>query len=178
MRSELDFIWQRRSVRSFTDRELTGDEFRELLEAAMAAPSACGCDPWEFVVVNDKNMRQKMAAVLPNGQFLNHCGGAIIICGNSAKAHTGSLSYMLQDCAAAMENILLAAPALGLGACWLGVHPREERITQLRQLFSIPENITPFGACAIGEPVVPAVPRTRYDAARVHGESWDEEVVL
>ena len=139
MRAELDFIWKRRSVREFTGEVLDSETYRELLEAAMAVPSARCCDPWEFVVVSDRSMREKMATILPNGQFLNRCGGAIIVCGDLQKAYMGSLSYMLQDCSAAIENILLAAPALGLGGCWLGVHPREERIAGLRQ--SAPANL-------------------------------------
>lgn len=175
MKKELEYIWQRRSIRSYSDVPLTDEQFRELLEAAMAAPSACCCDPWEFIVVREKNILKKMAAVLPNGPFLDHCGGAIIICGDQSKAHIGSISYMLQDCSAAMQNILLAAPALGLGSCWLGIHPREERIAMLRELFSIPENIIPFGACVLGIPAVQQEKRTRYDEKKIHGGSWDEK---
>ena len=143
MKKELDYIWRRRSVRSFTDEPLSSEHFIELLEAAMSAPSARNCDPWEFIVVRDKNTLAQMASLLPNGPFLNHCGGAIIVCGNIKKAYIESLSYMLQDCSAALENILLAAPGLGLGGCWLGLHPREERIAAIEKLSPNPE-ITRF----------------------------------
>ena len=58
----------------------------------------------------------------------------IVVCGNLAGAHDRQLSYLLQDCSAAIENMLLAAQALGLGACWLGVHPREDRVAHVRSL--------------------------------------------
>lgn len=178
MKKELDYIWRRRSVRSFTDEPLSSEHFIELLEAAMSAPSARNCDPWEFIVVRDKNTLAQMASLLPNGPFLNHCGGAIIVCGNIKKAYIESLSYMLQDCSAALENILLAAPGLGLGGCWLGLHPREERIAAIRELFTIPEHIIPVGACALGFPATQVSPRNRFDAAKLHGEVWDDGIVL
>ncbi len=172
MKEELNYIWRRRSIREFSEQPLTGEHFRELLEAAMAAPSARHCDPWEFIIVNEKEILQKLAVILPNGPFLNHCGGAIIVCGDLEKAYMNSLSYLLQDCTAAMENILLAAPALGLGSCWLGIHPREERMQGIRELFSIPANIIPTGACALGFPAVETVSRTRFDQNKIHTGAW------
>ena len=73
---------------------------------------------------------------------------------------------------AAMENLLLAASALGLGACWLGVHPREERLLHLRQLLSIPETIVPVGVAALGWPAEERPARTRFQAAHVHEDTW------
>lgn len=175
MKKELDYIWQRRSVRSFTGEQLSDEHYRELLEAAMAAPSACRRDPWHFIVVKEHALRLKMASVLVNGQFLARCGGAIVICGNQQNAHDGLLSYMLQDCSAAMENILLAAPGLGLGGCWLGVHPRAERISALREIFNIPEYITPFGACALGFPAVEVRKETRFDDSKIHCNCWSNK---
>ena len=178
MKQELEYIWRRRSVRAFTADPVTDDQFKALLEAAMAAPSVCCCDPWEFVVVRERKDLEEMAAALPNGPFLGSCGGAIVVCGSRRKAHTGKLSYMLQDCSAAIQNILLAAPALGLGGCWLGLHPRRERIAAVRKIFNIPESVIPVGACALGTPCGKITPRTRFDAAKLHGGSWDEEVIL
>lgn len=79
---------------------------------------------------------------------------------------------MLQDCSAAIENLLLAASMLGLGACWLGVHPREERITALTELFKLPTTIIPVSAIALGCPAAKPEPRTRFNPAAVHQGTW------
>jgi nitroreductase len=86
----------------------------------------------------------------------------IFVEGDLSLAHSGELSYLIQDCSAAIENLLLAATALGLGACWLGVHPRPDRIILLSTLFKLPQNRIPIAVIAIGHPDEHPTPRTRY----------------
>jgi nitroreductase len=112
-------------------------------------------------------MLGKIAEGLPNGQMLNDAGLGIIISADMNVAHDGLLSYALQDCSAAIQNILLAASILGLGACWLGVHPREERIEHIRRVASLPENILPVSVVSIGWPAEVLLARTRYDAEKI-----------
>ena len=138
----------------------------------MAAPSAVAKDPWSFVVVRDHEMLLKIAAGLPNGQMLKEAPLGIIVCGDLRRAHDNQLSYLLQVCTAAIENLLLAVSMLGLGACWLGVHPREDRVAHLRSLLNIPEGILPVSAIAIGWPAQTPSPRTRYREEAVHRETW------
>jgi nitroreductase len=78
----------------------------------------------------------------------------------------------LQDCSAAIENILLAAHALGLGACWLGLHPRAPRVAYVREVLGIPESVTPISGISIGYPAETREPRTRYNANHVHRDKW------
>lgn len=172
MSPDLGFILGRRSVRRYTERSIPADTVRALLEAAMAAPSACCKDPWEFIVVGERATREAMAAALPNGRMLPDAALGIVVCGDLQRAHGGEVSYLLQDCAAAIENLLLAASACGLGACWLGVHPRTERVAHLRALFGLPEHIVPVSVIALGWPAESPAPRTRYAEARVHRERW------
>jgi nitroreductase len=113
-----------------------------------------------------------IASYLPNGGFLADAGAGLIICGDIDEANDNSLSYMLQDCSAAIENILLAVSALNLGACWLGVHPREDRIRNIKNFCKLPENIIPLAAIAIGVPAASPEPRTRYNEDYVHQEIW------
>ena len=129
MNPRLNDLFARRSVRVYRQQDVADDLVRDLLEAAMAAPSAVAKDPWAFVVVRNRDMLAKIAAGLPNGTMLRDAALGIVVCGDLQRAHDRQLSYLLQDCSAAIENLLLAASALGLGACWLGVHPREERVT-------------------------------------------------
>lgn len=169
MDNTLDFIWARRSVRKFTQEPVAEAGIQSMLEAAMAAPSACCRDPWSFIVLRQAPARKAVAACLPNGGFLADAPLGIIVCGHQKRAHAESLSYLLQDCSAAIENILLAANALGLGSCWLGIHPREERIAALRETLDLPADCLPVGAIAIGRPAEERPePRTRFDAGKVH----------
>jgi nitroreductase len=70
------------------------------------------------------------------------------------------------------ENLLLAASSLGLGACWLGVHPRDDRVRHIRSLLNVPDGVIPISAIAIGWPAESPAPRTRYRAEAVHLETW------
>ena len=145
---------------------------RDLLEAAMSAPSAVAKDPWEFIVLKDKNIMKKVAEALPNGKMLESAPLGIIVCGDIQRAHSNEISFLLQDCSAAIENILLAASMLGLGACWLGVHPRQERIEHLKKLFNLPESVIPVSVISIGHPAEHKEARTRYSGNFVHNGKW------
>ena len=168
----LNFIFSRRSIRTFTQREIPEGLLIDLLEAAMAAPSAVAKDPWHFIVLHSRVSLDQLAANLPNGKMLGEATAALVVCGDLDKAHDQQLSFLLQDLSAAIENILLAATALGLGACWLGIHPREERIAAVARQFALPAQVIPVAAIALGWPAHEAEPRTRYNPACVHLERW------
>ena len=128
MHPKLDVLFARRSIRAYTDRPVPDSLLTDLLEAGMAAPSAVARDPWHFIVLRSREGLDQLAAVLPNGQMLKQAPAALVVCGDLDKAHDRELSFLLQDVSAAVENILIAASILGLGACWLGIHPRPERM--------------------------------------------------
>ncbi|HUJ45479.1 MAG TPA: nitroreductase family protein [Opitutaceae bacterium] len=172
LNEKLSALWGRRSIRTYANAPVPPEAITDLLRAAMAAPSAAAKDPWRFVVVQDRPMLRRMAEALPHGRMLAEAGAGIVVCGDLAAAHDGQLSYLLQDCAAAIENLLIAAHLLGLGACWLGVHPREPRIAALRTLLGIPAGIVPVSAIALGFPAERKEPRTRFDPNHVHRERW------
>jgi nitroreductase len=169
--SKKDLFFSRRSVRAFTDAPISREQLQDLLSAAMSAPSACAKDPWRFHVITNKKLLAEIAEALPNGKFLAQAPAGILVCGDIAVAHGNELSYMLQDCSAAIENLLLAVTALELGACWLGVHPRSERIEYLKALFNLPENIIPLSVIALGHPQKVPAPRNRYNSEYVN---WHE----
>ena len=168
----LAFILGRRSIRVYAPGDVTDAQVQALLEAAMSAPSAVAKDPWRFVVIRDRRMLTRIADILPNGKMLATAPVGIIVCGDLDAVHDRQLSYLLQDCAAAIENLLLAVHALGLGACWLGVHPREDRVRKLRELLGMPSNVIPVAGVALGLPGEVKEARTRYQAAFVHREKW------
>jgi nitroreductase len=169
---ELGFIIGRRSIRVYAPGEVSEPTVTRLLEAAMAAPSAVARDPWRFVVMRSQQTRAKIAAALPHGQMLLTAPLGIVVCGDLDAAHDRQLSYLLQDCSAAIENLLLCAHSLGLGACWLGVHPREDRIARLREILSLPASVIPVACISIGHPGEKKEPRTRFNRDYVHLEKW------
>jgi len=160
-------IFSRRSIRKYTAESVSEADIKTLLEAAMAAPSASNNKPWHFVVVTERETLDALAKAHPYGKMLAQAPLCIAVCGDPVIS-----DYWEQDCSAATENLLLAGTALGLGAVWLGVYPREQRITFTRQILSIPENIVPLNLISIGHPAEDKEPRTQYDEARVHRGHW------
>jgi nitroreductase len=172
MNPSLQFIFNRRSIRKYENREIPAAMFNDLFEAAMAAPSAVARDPWHFLLIRDRKILDQVVKILPHGQMLRQAPAAVIVCGDITITHANELSYMLQDLSAAVENLLLASTALGLGSCWLGMHPRQDRLDNIRSLFSLPENIIPMCGIALGWPAEKPGPRTRFKQERVHLEKW------
>lgn len=161
-------IFLRRSVREYLDKQVDEKDLVALLEAGMSAPSARNLKPWHFIVITSSEILRQMAEVHPYGKMLNHAPLAIAVCGDKGV----SPSFWVQDCAAAAENILIAAAMLGLGAVWLGVHPREERETLLKEMLEVPENYGLLCVISVGVPKVKPEPRTQFDPSRVHRDRW------
>jgi nitroreductase len=168
----LDCIFGRRSIRKYIDQPVEEEKITSLLKAAMAAPSAVGKDPWRFVLVREKKNLRSLSEGLPNGRFIAAAALGIVVCGDRHAAHGGLEGYMVQDCTAALENMLIAAHQLGLGTCWLGVYPREERQRHVADVLKLPRGIEPLAAVAVGYPAEERPPRTRYNESFVHYETW------
>jgi nitroreductase len=169
---KLGIIFGRRSIRLYSAAAVSEAVVQKLLEAAMAAPSAAAKDPWRFVVVRNRATLTEIATALPNGQMITGAALGIAVCGDLPAAHDQQLSYLLQDCSAAIENLLVCAHVLGLGACWLGVHPREQRVNSLKKILSLPPSVIPVACIAIGYPAEAKEPRTRFNREHVHFEKW------
>ncbi len=167
---KLSFIFGRRSIRAYTPQAVSDEAVRKLLEAAMAAPSAAATDPWRFVVVKNREMLSRIADALPYGKMVGSAALGIVVGGDLEAAHDKHLSYLLQDCSAAIENLLLCAHVLGLGACWLGVHPREQRVKSLQAILGLQEKVIPVACIAIGYPAETKEPRTRFNPNYVRFE--------
>jgi nitroreductase len=163
-------IRARRSIRRFTSEPVSDDAIKTLLEAAMSAPSAGNQQPWEFVVVTDRNILDEISNVHLYYQMCREAPAAILVCGNLERdTHQG---FWVQDCSAATQNILIAATDTGLGSVWCGVYPREDRVGGLRKLLKLPENITPLALIPIGHPAEQKPPSDRFDPARIHRDRW------
>lgn len=173
MKNIMDYIYERRSIRSYLDKEVEQELIIELLKAGMAAPSACNNQPWEFIVISEKAMINKLREKLVFGRYNAPC--AIVVCGNMKLAKGGFENTWEHDCCAAMENILLAASGLGLGGVWIGVHPVPSVVKPVREVLSIPDYVIPLGIAYIGYPAESKEARTQYNEKRIYWQQYDSD---
>lgn len=166
----MNSIFRRASVRSFQDSAVEPEKIDLLLRAAMAAPSATNQQPWEFVVVQERDVLQRLAQCSPYARCLEKAPLGFALCMRTQGLRCPE--YIQIDLSAATENLLLEAVELGLGAVWLGIAPGEERMEAVRQVLSAPESIQPFALVACGYPAQPAAPAQRYDPSRIHYDRW------
>lgn len=162
-----DVLLKRRSVRKFTEQEVSKDLIDELLHAGMSGPSACNKKPWEFYVVTNKDKLNELKGASLFTRF--NAPLAIIVCGDLSRSLPLKLSsYWIQDCSAATENILLRVTDLGLGAVWCGIHPQKKAEDKVRKCLDLPEKHIPLNIIFIGYPDENPEPRDQYDEKRVH----------
>jgi nitroreductase len=169
---QLTLIFGRRSIRLYAPGAVKEEDIALMLQAAMAAPSAMTKDPWRFIIIRQSQTLAKLAAILPGGKMLSTAALAIVVCGDLDAVFERQVSFLLQDCSAAVENLLLAAHGLGLGACWVGLHPAPESVRQVSELLALPGSVIPIAAIALGQPGEQPEPRTRFDPSHVHLEKW------
>ena len=168
----MEAILKRRSIRKYTAQPVPEEILTELLEAGMSAPSAGNERPWHFIVVTERPLLEGITEFHPFSQMLQQAPLAIVVCVDLTCDKYPGTNYWVQDCAAATENILLAAQEKGLGTCWLGVYPKEERVEGMRRLFRLPEHIIPVTGIAVGYPAETKPTDSRYDGSRVHRNRW------
>ena len=165
-----DAILYRRSIRKYSDINISKEICEKLLEAAMYAPSAKNLRPWHFVVIKSKEKLVELSKAHPYGSMLKSAKLAILVCGDIEIEKMED--YIVQDCSAATQNILLAAHSMGLGAVWLGVHPREQRIKSISEVLELPQNIIPVSLISIGYPAEEKQKPKRVIPERVHFNKW------
>jgi len=175
MNPTLETIFHRRSIRKYADQLVEPEKLDLLLKAAMAAPSAMNCKPWEFVVITEP---EKLAQFRKRLIFGNrNAPAAIVVCGNpSLSTNPAARLFWVQDCSLAGENILIAAEGLGLGTVWVGVHPVGEFVRVVREIAGLPKHITPLGLIYVGYPAEEKPARTQYDEKRVHWQKYEKRM--
>ena len=166
----MEAILTRRSVRQYTDGTIPEDTIKSMLEAAMSAPSAGNQQPWQFVVIDDREVLNAITNVHPHASMLKQAPLAVVVCGDLTREKFKG--YWVQDCSAATQNLLIAARALGLGAVWPGVYPLEDRIKGIANLLNLPDTTIPLAVVSIGYPAMEQAPVDRFDAHRIHRNRW------
>jgi nitroreductase len=167
----MDILLTRRSIRKYIAKPISEAVVYELVRAGMNAPSAGNAQPWHFVVIRDRQLLDAVPGFHPNAQMIKEAPMAILVCGEERlEKYPG---YWVQDCSAATQNILLAAHDRGLGAVWLGIYPREERVEGMRRLLSIPEEVTPLSLIPVGYPAEKKRPADRFIPERLHYDGWE-----
>ena len=156
-----EVIKLRRSIRAYTDAEVSEKTVEKLIDAARLAPSAGDIQPWEFIVIRRPEIKRGLAAAALNQTFIEEAPVVIVVCADENRSRRGyggrgASLYCIQDTAAATENLLLAACALGLGACWIGAFYEEEVGT----IMNLPKGVRPIAIVPIGYPA--ERPASRY----------------
>jgi len=162
----LNALLTRRSIRKYTSQAIPEEIIKKLLNAGMHAPTARNLQPWHYVIIDKREMLDKLSIAHPYAKMLKEATLAILVCGD--KHIQEAEGYIIQDCSAATQNIMLAAHTLGLGSVWLGMYPREERMQKVSGLLDIPDHILPVALIAIGYPDEQKDAPDRYKTERVH----------
>jgi len=166
----IEAILTRRSIRKYSGKPVSDEIVKQLLRAAMQAPSAANEQPWQFIVIKERKTLNQVPTFHPHSHMLKQAALAILVCEDpSLEVYSGRGPL---DCSAATTNILLAAHALGLGAVWVGIHPVEERIQGIRKLLGIPSQVNPIALVSIGYPAEKPAVEDRFKPERIHYERW------
>ncbi|MBW2990766.1 nitroreductase family protein [Candidatus Woesearchaeota archaeon] len=149
----IECISTRRSIRRFLNVPVDFETIMTIVEAGSLAPSSGNVQDWKFIVVDDKDLMEKMCEYSLKQECVQNAAFLIVVC--SDPEHTelhyglrGQRLYTVQNCAAAAENMLLAAHALGLGGTWVGAFDEEK----LREILDIPQTARPQAILAFGYP--------------------------
>lgn len=171
MNEKAEILFTRRSLRKYAEGPAIGaEDLHFLLNAAMCAPSAHNRQPWHFVVITDRPMLLHLASVHPYAKMLKQSVAAILVCGSLEDEPEEG--YLVQACSAATQNVLLACEAINLGAVWLGIHPRTERMEMIRKLLDIPAGVLPVSLVSIGYPAEAKPRNANFKQSRVHLNYW------
>lgn len=166
----LDAIKTRRSIRKYKSEQIPVKTIQTLLEAAMQAPSAGNEQPWHFIVIIEKELLGEIAKFNPYADMAGNAAFAILVCGDVNQEKYDN--FWIQDCAAATQNLLLAAHDLGLGAVWTAVYPMGDRAEKYSSFFKLPSNIIPLALVPVGYPDQVRGTENRFKEDRIHFNRW------
>lgn len=168
----------RRSVRQYQDKKIAKEDIIEILKAAQYAPTAHNKQPWEFLVVDDKEVLVHLRSIQRWTSFAKDAACVIFVCGDENQSFSRhkedeKWSFIDVDCALATQNLLLAAHAKGIGTCYCGCAPMQKVVEDLKAYLHLPENIRPFAIITMGYPAeTPKEPEGRFKIEKIHWDKW------
>ncbi len=168
----METIMSRRSVREYTEQEISPKQIETLLKAAMQAPSAGNDQPWEFLVITDKAKLNEVATIKKGVKMAKGAPLGILTCYNTNLESDSQKGFAVQSVACATQNILLAAHAMGLGGVWTSAYPKQSFVDAYRKLFTLPENIIPVAFVVIGHPKAKPEAKNDFKPERIHTNVW------
>jgi len=163
-------IINRRSIRKYKFKKIEDEKINLLLKAAMYAPSAMNLQPWHFVVINSERVLNETVKSIPHAEMIKQSGNAILVCGDCSLEKNES--WLIQNCSAAVQNILLTAYDMQLGSCWIAVHGMTDVVNNLVKQFNLPSNIIPIALIALGYPDEEVKAEDRFDKNKIHFNKW------
>ncbi len=166
----IEAINTRRSIRKFTGEVICDEELKIILKAGFQAPSAHNFEPRDYVVIKDRQVIEKITEFHPYAKMLPEAGCGIVVCGDSQKQP--EIGFLVADCSASIQNMLLAAHGLGLGAVWCGIYSVENLVKSMSDLLNLPEHIIPIGMVVVGKKSADKQPKDRYDESKIHYDRW------
>lgn len=168
----LENIHKRKSVRFFTEQELTKDQLVTILKAGMAAPTGHDKRPWQFVTITDKSVMKELRKGLVWAKGLDTSPAAIVVCGDMHKVDKRNPQFWITDTSAATQNMLLAIEAMGLGGVWCTIYPGEDRMDYARKVLNLPDYIMPLAVVPVGYSQGREKPKEKYDPKNIHWQKW------
>lgn len=171
-------IFERKSIRYYSDRPIREEDIRTILKAGMSGPTAVNARDWAFLAVTEEKTLARMADINgPAADPLRRAKLGILICGDLERAYAKAPDYWIIDCSIAGQNMILAAQELGIGSVWLGTWPQQDRVRAQAEFFGLPETVVPHSIVAFGYPPEDDADPKRHthpewEADRVHFEHW------
>lgn len=165
----MNSIYNRRSIRKYEDKNIPKSKLEQLVKAGMQAPSAHNKKPYEFIIVTEKELLNKLSETGLYCHMLKYAAAAIVV---MSKADEQETPYWQADCGAVVENILLEATELGIGSCWIGEYPNIEKSQKVKEILLIPEDYQVFATISLGYAQEKKSPNDNYYKEKVHYEKF------
>lgn len=163
-------LLNRRSIRKYKNKKISKEDINKILKAAMYAPSAMNLQPWHFIVIDDKKILIETVKSIHYAEMLKQSAAAIIVCGDAGVEKNES--WLLQNCSASIQNIMLAAYGFGIGSCWIAVHGMDDVYNKIKTQFKLPENIVPVSLISLGYPDEEVKAEERFKQNKIHLNKW------
>ena len=163
-------LLRRRSIRKYKNKKISKKNIDKILKAAMYAPSAMNLQAWHFIVIDDRDILIETIKSISYAEMLKQSSAAILVCGDSLIEKNES--WLLQNCSASIQNILLSAYGLGIGSCWIAIHGMDDVYKNVKAQFKLPGNIVPVALISLGYPDEEVKAEERYKEEKIHYNNW------